>query len=169
MAQRLNHHFGDCLRLPRAVVQESVQTIVGTDGRKMSKSYDNTIPVFLPPKKLRKAVMGVTTDSKGLEDVKDPATCNVFALYRLFASSEQQAQLAAKYRAGNFGYGHAKQELYEVLEDHLGPARERYSALRADESGLEDILQTGAERARVVGRGVLERVRQAVGFTGKRA
>jgi len=169
MAQRLNHHFGDCLRLPRAVVQESVQTIIGTDGRKMSKSYDNTIPAFLPPKKLRKAAMGITTDSKGLEDIKDPDTCNIFALYRLFSTEAQQEELAAKYRAGNFGYGHAKQELYEAMEAHLGPARERYMVLRADESGLEEVLQDGAARARAVAQPVLERVRQAVGFTGKRA
>jgi tryptophanyl-tRNA synthetase len=167
MAQRLNHLFGDCLKLPRAVVQEEVQTVIGTDGQKMSKSYDNTIPVFLPSKKLRKAVMGITTDSKEMAEPKDPETCNVFKLYRLFADAGQQAELAAKYRAGNFGYGHAKQELFSVMEDHLAPARERYLELRADEDTLEDILQAGAARARHVGGGVLERVRDAVGFTGK--
>jgi tryptophanyl-tRNA synthetase len=169
MAQRVNHNFGDCLKLPRALVKEEVQTVIGTDGQKMSKSYGNTIPVFLPPKKLRKAIMGITTDSKGLEDVKDPETCNIFALYRLFADAAQQADLAEKYRGGNFGYGHAKQELYALMEDHLGPHREVYHQLRADEDHLEDVLHSGAARASTVGSEVLGRVREAVGFSGKRA
>ena len=167
MAQRVNHTFGDCLKLPKAAVKEEVQTIIGTDGRKMSKSYGNGIPVFLPAKKLRKALMGVTTDSKGLEEPKDPDTCNVFTLYKLLATPEQQAELAEKYRAGNFGYGHAKQELFEVMDAYLAPYRERYMVLRADEDLLEDILQTGARRAREVGGVVLERVRQTVGFSGR--
>ncbi|MEE2830219.1 MAG: tryptophan--tRNA ligase [Myxococcota bacterium] len=169
MAQRTNHLFGDCLKLPKAVVGKEVQTILGTDGRKMSKSYDNTIPVFLPPKKLRKAIMGITTDSKGLEEAKDPETCNVFALYRLLATSEQQAELAARYRGGNFGYGHAKQALFEVMDEHLAPPRERFETLRADEDALEDVLRDGALRAREVGGEVLDRVRTAIGFAGAKS
>jgi tryptophanyl-tRNA synthetase len=164
MAQRFNHVFGDTLKLPRASVREEVQTIVGTDGQKMSKSYDNTIPVFLPAKKLRKKLMGITTDSKGLDDPKDPDTCNVMALYRLFGTPEQIGEMERKYRAGGFGYGHAKQALFEVMEAHLGPYRERYVELRADEDRLEDILRSGAVRARAVGTEVLERVRSAAGF-----
>ena len=167
MAQRTNHLFGDCLKLPKAQVKAEVQTIVGTDGQKMSKSYDNTIPVFLPKKKLRKAIMGITTDSKGMEEPKDPDSCNIFALYRLLASQEQQIALAEKYRAGNFGYGHAKQELFEVMDAHLAPHRDRFVELRADERMLEDVLQDGAKRAGVVASEVLGRVREAVGFTGK--
>ncbi|HCP45562.1 MAG TPA: tryptophan--tRNA ligase, partial [Deltaproteobacteria bacterium] len=164
MAQRVNHLFGDCLKLPRAAVRESVQTIVGTDGQKMSKSYDNTIPVFLPPKKLRKACMAIVTDSAALEDPKDPDTCNVFALYRLFATAEQQAELAERYRAGGLGYGHAKQALFEVMEAELGPYREAYERLRADEDTLEDVLRDGAGRARSTAREVLDRVRSQIGF-----
>jgi len=164
MAQRINHVFGDCLKLPRAAVREQVQTIVGTDGQKMSKSYDNTIPVFLSPKKLRKACMAIVTDSASLEDPKDPDTCNVFALYRLFASGEQQAELATRYREGGLGYGHAKQALFEVMDAELGPYREAYERLRADEAALEDVLRDGAQRARATAREVLDRVRSQIGF-----
>jgi len=166
MAQRSNHIFGDgTLKLPKAVVKADVHTIIGTDGRKMSKSYDNTIPVFLGAKKLRKACMGITTDSKAMEEPKDPDTCNVFSLYRLFASPAQQDELAAQYRAGGFGYGHAKQALFEAMDAHLGPARERYQQLRADEPALESVLVAGAERAREVALPVLARVRERIGLS----
>lgn len=164
MAQRFNHTFGDTLKLPRPSVQEEVQTIIGTDGRKMSKSYDNTIPVFLPAKKLRKKLMGIQTDSKGMEEPKNPDTCNVFTLYKLFADSEQVAQMRENYTGGNYGYGHAKQALFEVMDEHLAPHRETYVNLRADEDGLEDVLRDGAIRAREIGGAVLERVREAVGL-----
>jgi len=164
MAQRFNHVFGDTFKIPAASVREEVQTIVGTDGQKMSKSYGNTIPVFLPSKKLRKKLMAITTDSKGLEEPKDPASCNVMALYRLFADASQVTDMEERYRAGGFGYGHAKQALFEVMEAHLAPHRERFEQLRADEDLLEDILQAGAVRARGVGLEVLERVRRAAGF-----
>ena len=168
MVQRVNHVFGDgTLRLPAASVREEVQTIVGTDGRKMSKSYGNTIPVFLPPKKLRKTLMSITTDSKGLDDVKDPDTCSVYALYRLFATADQTAEMAENYRRGGYGYGHAKQALFEVMDEHLAPYRERYVALRADEDTLEDVLREGKRRAGEVGGAVLERVRAAVGLGGR--
>ena len=166
MAQRCNHIFGEgTLKLPQASVQEKVHTIVGTDGRKMSKSYDNAIPLFSSAKKLRKACMNITTDSKALEEPKDPDTCNVFALYRLFATGSQVDELAANYRAGGFGYGHAKQALFEVVDAQLGAARERYNDLRADEAALEAVLTLGAERAREVSLPVLARVRERVGFT----
>lgn len=164
MAIRWNQLFGGGLRVPRAVVREEVHTIPGTDGRKMSKSYNNTISLVLPPKALKKALLAIQTDSKGMEEPKDPDTCNVFALYRLFATPEQQAELAAKYRAGNFGYGHAKLALLDVMDAHLAPYRDRYEALRRDEGMLEDILAQGATRARAVALPVLERVRTATGL-----
>ena len=168
MAQRFNHVFGETFKIPAASVRQEVQTIVGTDGQKMSKSHGNTIPVFLPSRKLRKKLMAITTDSKGLDDPKDPDSCNVMALYRLFADADQVAEMEARYRAGGFGYGHAKQALFEVMEAHLGPYRDRFLDLRADEDHLEDILQAGAARAREVGLPVLERVRQTAGFVGRR-
>jgi tryptophanyl-tRNA synthetase len=168
MAQRFNHTFGDTLKLPLPFVREDVQTILGTDGRKMSKSYGNTIPVFLPPKKLRKKLMAVQTDSKGLDEPKDPDTCNVFTLYKLFASETQVDEMRANYLGGGFGYGHAKQALFDVMDEHLTPPRERYLVLRADEDHLEEVLRDGARRAREVGGEVLERVRGAVGLGGRK-
>jgi len=166
MAQRMNHLFGDCLHLPASLVREEVQTIVGLDGRKMSKSYGNTIPVFLPPKKLRKQLMKIATDSKTMEEPKDPDTCTVYELYQLFATEAQAAEMAASYRAGGYGYGHAKQALFEVMNDHLTPYRDAFERLRPDEAALEAVLASGAERAREVARPVLERVRSAVGLGG---
>lgn len=165
MAERACRIFGDgVLRLPEAAVRKEVATIIGTDGRKMSKSYGNTIPVFLPKKKLRKAVMGIQTDSKELEDPKDPDTCNVMTLYRLFADAEAVADMESAYRAGGFGYGHAKQRLFEAMNAELEAPRERFEALRADEDTLEDILRDGEKRARAVAEPVLDRVREATGI-----
>ena len=164
IADKFNRTFGETLKLPKASVQKEVQTIIGTDGRKMSKSYGNTIPVFLPAKKLRKAIMRIETDSKGLEDIKDPDTCNVMTLYRLFADADAIAEMEANYRRGGYGYGHAKQALFEAMEAHLGPYRERYLALRADEAALEEILRDGARRAREVALPLIETVRARAGL-----
>ena len=164
MAERFNHLFGETFVLPEASVRENVGTIPGLDGRKMSKSYDNTITLMQTPKKLRKQVMQVVTDSTPLEDPKDPDTCNVFSLYKLFASPEEQAELAERYRAGNFGYGHAKQALFEAMDAHVAPARERYTALMQDTDELEEFLMAGAAKARKKAREVLNRARSAVGF-----
>jgi tryptophanyl-tRNA synthetase len=164
MAQRFNNVFGETLKLPAAKVKEDVATVIGTDGQKMSKSRNNTIPVFLPSKQLRKACMAIVTDSTPMEAPKNPDTCNVFALYRLFATAAQADEMAERYRAGNYGYGHSKQALFEVMDAHLGPYRDRWESLRPDEATLEDILQDGARRARDVGLAVLDRVRGAIGF-----
>ncbi len=164
MAERFNRIFGDTFKLPKALVREEVQTIIGTDGRKMSKSYGNTIPVFLPSKKLRKAVMRIETDSKGLEDPKDPDNCNVMTLYRLFAGANDVVLMEERYRDGGYGYGHAKQALFEAMEAHLGPYRERYEALRSQEDTLEDVLREGEKRARQVAQPILDRVRSVTGI-----
>ena len=164
MAQRFNHIFGETLVVPEAEVKAAVATIPGLDGQKMSKSYDNAIEIFLPPKKLRKKFMSIVTDSKGVDDPKDPDDCNVFQLYKLFANPDQQADLAARYRAGGLGYGHAKQELYELVEKRLAEPRERYNAFLSDEEKLREILEYGASKARVVARSTLDRVRTAVGL-----
>ncbi|MBL8604336.1 MAG: tryptophan--tRNA ligase [Myxococcales bacterium] len=165
MAGHLNALYGNCLRRPEAFVRPEVATIVGTDGRKMSKSYNNTIEIYLPPKKLRQAVMGIKTDSKGVDEPKDPEGDNVFTLYKVVAPADKVAEMAARYREGQgYGYGHAKQALYEALEALVGPQRERYAALLARPSELEDVLQAGAVRARAVARAVLDRVRDRVGL-----
>ncbi len=168
MADKFNRVFEPTFKLPAARVKKDVGTIIGTDGRKMSKSYNNTIPVFLPPKQLRKAVMKIETDSKGLEDIKDPDTCNVMTLYRLFAGPDEIASMEAAYRAGGYGYGHAKQALFEAMDASLGPHRERYNALRADESMLEDILQEGGRRARAVAIPIMDTVRERTGIGAPR-
>lgn len=163
-ALSFNHRFGEVFRVPEPLIRDEVATVIGLDGRKMSKSYDNAIPVFAPPKELRKLAMKVKTDSLGLEDPKDPDTCNVFALYRLFASPEAQAELAERYRAGGFGYGHAKQALFEAMDSYLSGPRERYAALSEQPDVVEQILQEGARRARSVAQATMGRVRSAVGL-----
>ncbi len=155
---------GHSLKRPTALIQEQTAIVPGLDGQKMSKSYDNYISIFATPKELKKAVMAIVTDAKTLEDPEDPDTCNVFALYKLFTTKDQQAELAAKYRAGNFGYGHAKLALLEVAEAHFGPRRVRYQELMANPAELEAILTDGARRARNLARPVLARVREAVGL-----
>ena len=164
IAQRFNTSFGEVLTLPEPLIREEVMTIPGLDGRKMSKSYGNVIELFASPKQLRKQVMRIVTDSKTMEEPKDPDTCNVFALYQLLADPKDIEGLAEKYRAGNFGYGHAKQAVYELLMDRLGPARERYVELLASPETIERILATGAARARKTACKVMLEVREATGI-----
>lgn len=163
-ALRFNHHFGETFRIPEAAVREEVMTIPGIDGRKMSKSYDNGIDVFLPSKKLKKRVMQIVTDSTPLEEPKDPDTCNVVALYKYFATPAEVSEMKAKYRAGGFGYGHAKLALFEALERHLGPHRAEYDRLIGDPATLEAVLAQGADKARVTAYEVLSRARERLGF-----
>jgi tryptophanyl-tRNA synthetase len=164
MAQRLNHHYGEgTVVVPEPLIGEA-PLVPGTDGQKMSKSRGNGIPLFAPSKELRKVVMKFVTGSEPLEAPKDPESATVFQLYKLVASPAQVDELAAKLRAGGYGWGHAKQDLYEALEVELGPRRERFEALRADEAGLDRVLEEGAEKARAVARRTLARVRSAVGI-----
>lgn len=165
IAERFNHVFGETFKLPRALVRDEVATVTGLDGRKMSKSYGNTITLVEPPKSMKKKLMSIVTDSTPMEEPKDPDTCNVFALYKLFATPDKAAALAERYRTDTtFGYGHAKLALFEEIEAHVGPARERYHGLLARQDELEDLLRDGARRARETARPVLDRARQAVGF-----
>jgi tryptophanyl-tRNA synthetase len=164
MAKRFNHLFGETLVVPQPKIQAEVATVPGLDGQKMSKSYDNTIEIFLPPKKLRKKIMGIVTDSKGVDEAKDPETCNVFGLYKLFADADQQAELAARYRAGGLGYGHAKQALFDVMNAQLELPRERYNYLQAHPDEVSDVLAEGAIKARATARATLDRVRSSVGL-----
>jgi len=165
VAQRFNHVFGDdfpILVVPEALISEA-PLVPGTDGEKMSKSRGNSIPLFAPAKKLRKVVMGIKTDSKGLDEPKDPEGSAVVALLEQL-SPERAVVVSEKLRAGGYGWGHAKQELYEAIEQELGPLRERYEELRADEAKLDAILHDGAERARSIARRTIGRVRSAVGI-----
>jgi tryptophanyl-tRNA synthetase len=164
LASSFNHQYGDTFVLPESKISESVMTIPGTDGRKMSKSYGNVVDVFLPKKQLKKQVMGIQTDSTPLEDPKDPNTCNVFALYKLLATDEQSKQLAEKYRGGNFGYGHAKTALLELILEEFGSAREKFDHYIENPEEVFSALKMGAEKARPVAQATLNRVRNKLGF-----
>jgi len=163
IAARFNHVYQDVFHLPEAMIDEQSHTLPGLDGRKMSKSYDNTIPIFLPGKKLRKAIMKIKTNLQLPEEPKDTEGCSVFALYRAFASAEQTAELAARYQSG-IGWGEAKQMLFELLEVALAEPREKYDALMADTTQIDAILADGEARARAIARPILQQAKDAVGL-----
>ena len=168
LAQRFNRIFdSEVFVLPEARVLDQSAKVPGLDGQKMSKSYGNTIPVFDTPKRLRKTIMKIKTDSTPVEEPKDPDTCSVFDLYKLFADDDQQAALAARYREGGMGYGEAKKSLYEAAMDHFADAYARREELVKDPNFVEDILRSGAATAREKGREILERARTACGLTAK--
>lgn len=163
MASRLNHVYGDeVLKVPAALIGDA-PLVPGTDGEKMSKSRGNGIPLFAPTKKLRKTVMGIKTGSETLEEPKDPETSTVWQLCKQVDPTAAE-DLATKLRAGGFGWGHAKQVLYEVLEAELGPKRARYDDLRANPAELDRILGEGAQRARTIAARTMNRVRQVIGI-----
>jgi tryptophanyl-tRNA synthetase len=164
LASSFNHQYGDTFVLPESKISESVMTIPGTDGRKMSKSYGNVVDVFLPKKQLKKQIMGIQTDSTPLEDPKDPNTCNVFALYKLLATDDQAKQLAEQYRGGNFGYGHAKIALLELILENFGSAREKFDHYIENPEEVFSALKMGAEKARPIAQATLNRVRNKLGF-----
>ena len=138
--------------------------VPGTDGQKMSKSYGNTIEIFAEGKALQKTVMNIVTDSKTVAEPKDPESSNVFALYSLFATDEERAALAARYRAGGMGYGEAKKALLEKIDTYFKSAREKRKQLAQDPQAVEDVLKQGAQRARAEARQTMALVREAVGM-----
>jgi tryptophanyl-tRNA synthetase len=163
-AIRLNHLFGEgTVVVPEAVIEDA-PVVPGLDGTKMSKSKGNSIPLFAPAKELRTVVMKIKTGSEELEEPKDPEGATVFQLYKLVGSPAQVDEMARALRAGGYGWGHAKQALYEALEAELGDKRARFEELRADRAGLDRMLAAGAERARVIARRTMDRVRRAVGI-----
>ncbi len=164
VASRFHTKMGETFVMPEAKVQEQTMYVPGTDGEKMSKSRGNLINLFQPDKKLRKQIMGIKTDSTPMEDPKDPATDNVFALYKLLASQEQIEEMSANYLAGNYGYGHAKQALYEVIVQKFGEAREKYDYYINHFDEVDEALYKGAEKAKKVADEVLARVRKKVGY-----
>ena len=164
IASSINNKFGEILVLPEAKIDKTIMTIPGTDGQKMSKSYNNFINIFLPEKKLKKQVMSIVTDSTPMEDPKDPDTCNVYALYKLLASEKQNEEMRANYIGGNYGFGHAKLALFELLLENFSTERVRYDELMDDKAQLDAILEAGAAKARKVAFDVLNRVRTKVGY-----
>ena len=164
VAQRFNRQMGETFVIPEIALQEQTMYVPGTDGNKMSKSRNNIINIFLPEKKLRKQIMKIVTDSTPMEAPKNPDTDNVFALYKLLASPEQTEALRQKYLAGNFGYGHAKQALYELILDKFAEPRKRYDYFMNHKEEIDQALSQGAEKAKVVANEVLNRTRKQLGF-----
>jgi tryptophanyl-tRNA synthetase len=165
IAQAVNFNYKtEVLKVPQAVVRESVAVVPGLDGRKMSKSYGNTIPLFAPEKDLRKLIMRIVTNSQGVEEPKNPETSQIYLLYKLFASEAEQTALAARYRAGGMGWGEAKEELFRVVNRELAPLRERFYAIMEDPARLDAVLARGVEKARPIAAATVKRFRQAAGI-----
>ena len=165
IAKRFNHHFGDTFKEPQELIQNNVAVVPGIDGRKMSKSYNNGIDPLSPAKNVKKQVMAIVTDSKGLEEPKDPDTCNIVSLFKLFANEAELNELKAKYRAGNFGYGHAKLALLEKIEQKFAAPRAKFEELINNKTQLDAFLSAGAEQARQKAKEVLLRARKACGLS----
>ncbi|MBP7173070.1 MAG: tryptophan--tRNA ligase [Cloacibacterium sp.] len=161
---RFNHQMGEVFVLPQAELQEDTKYVPGTDGQKMSKSRGNIINIFLPQKELKKQIMSIETDSTPLEEPKNPDTCKVFALYELIATASQTEELRAKYLAGNFGYGHAKNALLELILNTFAKERELFSYYMNHIPELESKLQEGAVKTRKVAHETLRRVRESLGM-----
>jgi tryptophanyl-tRNA synthetase len=164
VASRFNHQMGETFVIPEAKIQEESMLIPGTNGGKMSKSANNIINIFLDDKLLRKQVMGIETDSTSLEDPKNPETCNAFAIYKLLANKEQLEVMKANYLGGNYGYGHAKQALFELIVTTFAAEREKYNYYMNNLSEVDALLKLGANKATIVADGVLRKVREKLGF-----
>ena len=164
IASSFNHKYGETFVVPEPLIDEKVMLVPGTDGRKMSKTYNNYLNIFLPDKKLRKAIMRIETDSKGLEEPKNPESCNVFALYSLLATEDQKSEMRKKYLAGNYGYGEAKQALFELIVKKYEQERKKYWELMENPEKIDRLLIEGAKKASVVAESVLKRVRKKLGY-----
>ena len=164
IAIKFNLQFGEIFTIPEPVIREEVAVVPGVDGQKMSKSYNNTIEIFGAEKETKSRIMKIVTDSTPLEQPKDPTACNVFALYKLFATAEEQADLAHQYRAGGLGYGTAKKALFEKVWTYFEPFRARRAELEKDPAYVAAVLKDGAERARAEALKTLKAARRAVGL-----
>ncbi|MEN9913484.1 MAG: hypothetical protein RL528_205 [Bacteroidota bacterium] len=164
VANRFNLKYGETFILPEEKIEEDTMLVPGTDGEKMSKSRGNYIDVLLPEKALRTQIMSIVSDSTPLEEPKDPSKCATFALYKLIASESETEQMRKNYLAGNYGYGHAKQALFELILIKFAEPREKFSALMADKAQIDKALGIGAEKAKFVADEVLNRVRTKVGY-----
>lgn len=164
IAGAFNHVYKDSFIIPDVKIDKRVMTVPGTDGQKMSKSYNNIINIFLPDSKLRKQIMSIQTDSLGLKEPKDYETCNVYQIYNLLATKDQSEALANKYRTGNFGYGHAKQELFDLICSKFATEREKFNFLMSNTDIIEKELISGAAKAKLIANNVLCRVRENIGY-----
>ena len=164
VASRFHAKMGEAFVIPEIKLQENTMYVPGTDGGKMSKSQNNTINIFLPDKQLRKQIMKIKTDSTPLEEPKDWSTCNCFALYKLVASPDQIVEMKANYEKGGYGYGHAKQALFELLISKYAEVRDRYNYYMENLDEVDKALEIGAIKARKVANAVLKRVRDKTGY-----
>ncbi len=164
LARSFNAHYGEVFTLPEARVVQGASKVPGTDGEKMSKSYNNTLGLFEPPKELRKKIMRISTDSRPMEDPKDPETDHLYQLFRLFATAEQTEEMRAMYLKGGFGYGEVKKRLADAADQYLAPARVRREELENHPEKVDAILQAGAASARASARSVLQRAHKACGL-----
>ncbi|MGI6258305.1 MAG: tryptophan--tRNA ligase [Anaerolineaceae bacterium] len=164
IAENLNRIYGKTLKIPEGIYAENQKDVPGIDGRKMSKSYNNTLPIFADEKALRKQVMRIVTDSIPPEDPKDPDTCNLFQIFQHFGTPERVEEVRQLYLQGGLAYGQLKQELFENMLETFKPARERFNYLMENKHEVDQLLASGAEKAREIGRPVLARVRKAVGI-----
>jgi tryptophanyl-tRNA synthetase len=167
VAARFNHQMGETFVLPESYIQEETKYVPGTNGGKMSKSANNIINIFLDDKELRKQIMSIESDSTPLEDPKNPETCNIFAIYKLLATDSQIQKMRENYANANadYGYGHAKQELFELIIDKFKTEREKYTYYMSNLQEIDQELFRGAEKAAAIANGVLKRVRQKLGFS----
>ncbi len=163
IAQRFNHHFGEVFSMPETVVDEHSDVLQGLDGRKMSKSYNNTIPLFLPEKKLKKHINKIKTNLLEPGEPKDHSDSTVFQIWRAFASDEQTIEMQKKFEDG-IAWGQAKKELFELVNEEVAPARERYDALMTNPKAIEDVLQAGALKARRHAKEMIDKVKDCVGL-----
>ena len=164
VASRFNHQMGETFVIPEGKVQEETMYVPGTDGQKMSKSRGNLIDIFIDDKALRKQVMGIESDSTPLEDPKNPETCNVFGIYKLLASEAEIATMRQNYLGGNYGYGHAKQALFELICEKFKTEREKYNYYISNRTEVDELLKLGAAKAHLVANEVLQKVRVKLGF-----
>lgn len=164
LAIKFNNLYGEVFDLPNPLINERVASIPGIDGQKMSKSYNNVIGIFESDKILEKKIKKIVTDSKNIEDKKDPESCNIFSLYKLFSNADEQKELAKNYYAGGMGYGYAKNSLLKKINQYFEPMREKRLELEADNDYIEDILKNGAKKASLIASDVLKNVKTAVGL-----
>lgn len=164
IATGFNHLYGDTFVVPEAIISKELMVIPGTDGHKMSKTYNNIVDIFLPEKKLRKQIMSIITDSTPLEEPKNPDTCTVFAIYDILADDVQSSEMRKKYLGGNYGYGHAKQDLFELILDTFKEERKLFFYFEDNPEEVIGKLEEGEKRAKEIGLKVLDKVKQRIGF-----
>ena len=164
IAGKFNHLYGETFVLPEPKIREDVAVVPGTDGQKMSKSYNNTIPLFGDEKIIRKAILGIVTDSKDIAEPKDPQTCTVYNIHSLFLAADEKKKLADKYRAGGLGYGDAKKMLFEMYMDTFSPMRAKREELLKNPAYIDEVIHSGARKASALAETTMQRVKKAVGL-----